>query len=231
MRTVVHRLLRQADAQVAAVSFEHAQVAAHDVVQHLVATAEAHRLAGGGVVLPVDPVGDQHRRGHQQLEHRAIGIMARVVVVQEDATAQVQPAGTGARCHDEGRVAGQPPLRARFGPIVGAASVRFEQGCGVGPGIQPQEGCALASNLVTRALQGHSQQVPGAADLVGQGRGVEDLDLVGGGVVQSRDEHGVRWHRQALRDEACADLRRVQQVGQRTGVDFTSLAATGAAVQ
>ena len=62
-------------AQIAAVAFKDADVSAHHVVQHLVAASQPCGVAGGCVVLPVDPVRDHPGRGHQQLQHAAVGVL------------------------------------------------------------------------------------------------------------------------------------------------------------
>jgi hypothetical protein len=121
---VVHRLPRESDAQVAAGALHHAQPAADHVVQHLVPAPVADRVHGGRVVLQVDPVGHDHRRGEDQLEHPELGVLLPAVLVQEGAPAEVDRAGPLARRDHEGRVARQPPLGAHLRPVARARADR-----------------------------------------------------------------------------------------------------------
>ena len=88
----------QADAQVAAVAFEHAQAVADHVVQHLVAAAEDGVVHRRAVVLEVDPAGDDHGCGHDQLEHGEAVVLAPVVAVQEGPAGEVEATGARPRC-------------------------------------------------------------------------------------------------------------------------------------
>ncbi|MBK7424243.1 MAG: hypothetical protein IPJ48_14830 [Propionivibrio sp.] len=114
------RLHRQADAQVAAVALEHADVAAHHVVQYLVAASIELVVHRGGVVLHVDPVGHHHRRGHDQLQHLEAGVAFPPVVVQEAAAGEIHVLAAAARCDDKGGTAGETPFGPHLRPVAGA---------------------------------------------------------------------------------------------------------------
>ena len=145
---VVQGLVRQAYTQVAAIALKHADVATDDIVQNLVAAAQANGVANRGMVLPVDPVGDEHRRGHQQLEHAAIGIVARIVVVQEAASTKHQALRALARADDEGGVAAQTPLGPRLRAIVGTAAQLLQELAVAAARVERQARRAFAAHLV-----------------------------------------------------------------------------------
>ena len=88
----MYRLHRQANAQIPAVALEHADTPADDVVEHFVAAAKTEVVDGGCVILHVDPVRDDHGRGHDEFQHTAIGIALVIVIMQEGATLQVHSA-------------------------------------------------------------------------------------------------------------------------------------------
>ena len=146
---VVHRLLRQADAQIAAVAFKDADVSAHHVVQHFVAAPQPCGVAGGGVVLPVDPVGDQHGRCHERLQQAAVGVFLGVIVVQKAASLQCSTLRPVPGRDDEGCVAGQTPFRACLGAIVGAPAQLLQQIVVRCPWGDVQVRCSFSADLVT----------------------------------------------------------------------------------
>ena len=118
--------MRQADAQIPAVALKHANATTHHVVQRFVAAAESLRRAGRRVILPVDPVRHQHRRGHQKLEHTAVGVSAGVVIMQKTSPIELHAARPFARRNDEGGVTRQAPLWPRLRAIIGAAAQLFQ---------------------------------------------------------------------------------------------------------
>ena len=69
------RLPGQAQLQVAVVPGDHADRADH-VVDRLGARAEHLRVHGREVVLAVDPLGDDQRRGQDRLQRGAVGVGA-----------------------------------------------------------------------------------------------------------------------------------------------------------
>src|SRR5699024_500302 len=76
---------------------------------------------GGCVVLPRNPVCHQHRAHHQFFQHAAIGVITRVIIVQEH-TAQYSPTATLTRTDQKCSVATQPPFRSCLCSIIGTAS-------------------------------------------------------------------------------------------------------------
>ena len=77
---------------------------------------------GGEVVLGVDPLGDNERRGQDRLQHEAVRVVVVLVGVQERAALQVDAAGPGTWSDDEGGVAGQAPFGIDPGPVGGAGA-------------------------------------------------------------------------------------------------------------
>ena len=90
-----------------------------DVVGHLVSAAEDLVVYGGGEVLQVDPASDDHRGGEDELQGGFVGVTGVVVIVEKDATTKFGVFGSGPWRGNEGGVAGESPLGADFGPVVG----------------------------------------------------------------------------------------------------------------
>ena len=226
----MQRLQRQADAQVAAVAFEDADMAADDVVQNLVAAAVKDRIDHRGVVLHVDPVRYHHRRGHDQFEDLT-AIATPVVIVQEGASAEVDVATARARRDDEGRVAGQSPLRASLGPVVGALAQGAQQAVTVGRCVEAQ--CMRAFG--SRARAGRAERIGQAAHewrlRPDVGLAFEQFDFVSRGVVQSGDEYGVGRNLQAAPRQGRTHGRVIEQVGEDARVEVAGLTAAGTAVE
>jgi hypothetical protein len=80
---IMQRLERKSYAKVAAVAFEDADSSANDVVKDFVSAAVNPVINSGTVVLHIDPIGDQHRCSHDGFQHRAVGIIAALIFVQE----------------------------------------------------------------------------------------------------------------------------------------------------
>ncbi len=128
-----------------------------------------------------------------------------------------------ARPHS-GRTCAQSLARSR--------SERASAGASLTRCARPSAGCAFGAGALASGLQRGLQRGQRGVQGGRHGVGVEQLHLVGGGVVQRGQEvralgndPGPAWpvldpHR-----------RRVEQVGQRAGVDLAGLAAAGAAVQ
>ena len=200
--------------------------AAHHVVQHLVAAAQAVGIAGGGVVLPVDPVRDQHRRGHQQLQHAAVRVLAGVVVVQEAAARQHRAVAAPAR-RDQTPALPASPIRAGSGRRRGAAAA-------AGPAAGHAAPWGPAQARGARAEPGRPPaRAPAAVCSIGPRRGrqveVKALDFVRGGVVQ-RPPQTMWWPGWMPRPQTRAHGTR-SATGQAAGIDLAGLAAAGAAVQ
>jgi hypothetical protein len=101
-------------AQVAASAFHYAKSPANDVVQDFVAAAVTLRVHSGRMILHVDPVRDDHRRGHDQLEHLEVRVVLPAILVQKGPPIQIDAARTVAWCNNEAGVPGKPPFRAHF---------------------------------------------------------------------------------------------------------------------
>ena len=84
----MQRLPRQTRHQVTSVAREDAKTS-HNVVDCLVAAAEVLNIHGGSVVLHVDPVRDDHRRGHDCFQHRAFFVERVIVTMQERTRVEV----------------------------------------------------------------------------------------------------------------------------------------------
>ena len=110
-------------------------------------------VAGGCVVLPVDPVGDQHGRGHERLQQAAVGVSLGVIVVQKAASLQCCAQRPVPGRDDEGCVARQAPFRACLGAIVGAHAQLLQQIVVRHPWVDVQVRCSFSADLVTGMVQ------------------------------------------------------------------------------
>jgi hypothetical protein len=115
-------LHRQADPQVAAVAIVNSKSPADDVVQHLVAATERAWVHDGSVVLQVDPGGDLHRRREQLRQQAAVRVVVGVVVVQENAPAEVGAARAVAGREHQCSISGEAPLGSHLRPVAGAVA-------------------------------------------------------------------------------------------------------------
>ena len=102
---------------------------------------------GGAVVLEIDPTGHNNGGVEDQTEDRAVGVEGVVVVVKEDAAAQIEASGSFTGCGDECCVASEAPFGTDLRPVAAASlhlcvDVAFEfevsfsageGGCGIEP--------------------------------------------------------------------------------------------------
>ena len=183
------------------------------------------------MVLPVDPVGDQHGRGHERLQQAAVGVFLGVIVVQKAASLQCSAQRPVPGRDDEGCVARQAPFRACLGAIVGAPAQLLQQIVVRHPWVDVQVRRPFSADLATGMVQHRLQAVPPLASGWGQQVQVKALDLIGCGVVQGRHEGCGLRNGDALFRQARAHGRFVQQLRQAAGADFAGLAAACAAVQ
>ena len=80
-------------------------------------------------MLHIDPLADDLRAGHHDLEQPAVGILAVVVRMQKNPAVKIDAAGQSAAPNDKSGVARQPPLRPDLAP-VGASAVHRPLGFG-----------------------------------------------------------------------------------------------------
>lgn len=179
--TIVQGLKGKAGAQVAAIAEANAK-GADDVVEDFVAAAEEVVVHGGTVVLEVDPTGDDHGSGQDELESGIGGIALVMVVVQEDAATEVEVAGALAWGSDEGGIACQAPLGTDLRPVGGALNDAAVEG-EAKVGADAQGGGALAAGFFRGAVQPELEIAEILVVGCWQGVVVEESDLVGGGVV------------------------------------------------
>ena len=108
---IMQRLEWKSYAKVATIPFKDAKSPTYDVVQDFVPATVKAVINRGSVVLHIDPIGDEHRRSHDGFEHRAVGIIAALIFVQEYSTLQILASTTRPRCDEKRSIVGQPPLR------------------------------------------------------------------------------------------------------------------------
>ena len=227
---VVHRLVREPDAQVAARAFHHAEPASHHVVQHLVPTPVSERVHDRGVVLQVDPVRHDHRRGKDQLQHTELRVLFPPVLVQERAASQVHAARAVAGRHDERRIPGESPLGAHLRPVACSQVRRYRKRAVVAGRERlgrrrARAACAAACLREACVERRHEcrMRVRHAIEVV-------QRHLVGRCVVQSRHHPRVA-EVDPLGGEAGAHVRLGEQSSECARIHLARLSATRAAVQ
>ena len=228
VRPIVHGLQRQADAQIATRALDHPHIAAHHVVQHLVAAAVAHRIDGRGVVLQIDPVGHDHRCRHDEREHGQVGVVFPAIFVQERAAIEHQPTGALARRDHEGRVTRERPFRAHFRPVGRPTTECAKQALVISVREAEPSGA-----FATRQPAGLGERTLEADHVVAVRRGhlgpIEQRHRVGDRVVQRGHEMRRSRNADTVRHERVAYLAIVQECRGNARVDFAALSAARAA--
>ena len=230
-RAVVDGLEGQPGEQVA-LAAGHDPDTRHHVVDDLAAAAPEPRIDGREVVLHVDPLADDERRGHDPFENHAFGIVIGMVRVQEGPTLEVDAVGQVPAADDEGRVARQPPFGSDVGPVGGSPSHvpvgpvgRFPRG-GTGQPPAPLEGLGRPGTL--EVVRQRRQLLPvRGRNLVH----VVELDAVRGRNVLGGEEPEVVGNRQAALAQHRTNLRLIAHRGEGPRIGIAVLAAARPAVQ
>jgi hypothetical protein len=228
---VVDALQRQAGLKVATVALLDAE-GADDVVRDLVAAAPEAVVHRAGVVLEVDPVRHDHRRGHDELERALGGVVAVAVVVQKDASAEVEVPRAFARRGDESGISGETPLWPCLRPVAAALMDELVELGLLEALARPR----LAARCWRQRLE-PSFEPKLELHEIGLMRerhfvGVEERDRVGGGVVQRGDEARVVRNLDAFTFQGTVrTIRLIEDGGGDAGIRVARMASAGTAVE
>ena len=219
----VQRLPWQSGHQIATVARQDPELA-DDVVHRLAATAEMSVVDGRCVVLHVDPMSDDHGRGHDRLQHGTVGIVAMIVAVKKRPRVQVDASRERAWRDDERGVTGQTPLRSHLGPVGRAPQQIVHRRAGDRRHSLPTRSFCSGRRMIHQLLDFSS--------MTGWNIGViEVLDKVCRRVVHRGQKERVGRYQDATIRKRMADVRLIQQHGRQSGVRFARMAAACAAVQ